>query len=147
MAPDGDFRALNAVRLLSKGENYTFGQSDSWWLWYKTNCFEVLIPALVSSFEKNSSEKIHYTRNNRTHQYSKKKWIITLVKNRSYNSSFRMGNEIRSYITKSIRWASGKKSWKHFRFAQNASANQLVQLLTVVKLKANLENGKSLGWN
>ena len=54
MAPDGEnFRGINAVRLLSKGEKYTLDKviADG----YNTYLafFEVLIPALIMSFEKN----------------------------------------------------------------------------------------------
>jgi hypothetical protein len=52
MAPDGEsFRGINAVRLLSKGEKYTLDKviADG----YETFYFEVLVPALISSFEKN----------------------------------------------------------------------------------------------
>lgn len=54
MAPDGEnFRGVNAVRILSKGTNYTLDKiiTDSYDT--KLSIFEVLIPALISSFEKN----------------------------------------------------------------------------------------------
>lgn len=54
MAPDGEnFRALNAVRLLSKGTNYTLDKVIADGYDTKLSIFEILIPALVSSFEKN----------------------------------------------------------------------------------------------
>jgi hypothetical protein len=61
MAPDGEnFRAINAVRLLSKGENYTLDViADGYDT--KLTAFEVLIPALILSFE-NNLRKILYTR-------------------------------------------------------------------------------------
>ncbi len=58
MAPDGEnFRALNAVRLLSKGENYTLDKIITDGYDTKLTAFEILIPALISSFEKNNLAK------------------------------------------------------------------------------------------
>jgi acyl-homoserine-lactone acylase len=54
MAPDGEsFRGVNAVRLLSKGNSYTIDTIIADGYDKKLSIFEVLIPALVSSFEKN----------------------------------------------------------------------------------------------
>lgn len=56
MAPDGEsFRGLNAVRLLSKGNNYTLDKVIADGYDNKLTAFEFLIPALISSFEKNIS--------------------------------------------------------------------------------------------
>lgn len=55
MAPDGEsFRGINAVRLLSKGENYTLDKVIADGYDTKLSIFEVLIPALIASFEKNT---------------------------------------------------------------------------------------------
>ncbi len=57
MAPDGEnFRGLNAVRVLSKGNGYTLDKVIS--AGYDTYLagFEKLVPALVNSFEKNISK-------------------------------------------------------------------------------------------
>ena len=54
MAPDGEsFRGLNAVRLLSKGSNYTLDKVIADGYDTKLTAFEFLIPALIASFEKN----------------------------------------------------------------------------------------------
>ena len=54
MAPDGEsFRGLNAVRLLSKGKDYTLDKVIADGYDTKLTAFEFLIPALVASFEKN----------------------------------------------------------------------------------------------
>jgi acyl-homoserine-lactone acylase len=54
MAPDGEnFRGINAVRILSKGENYTLDKIIADAYDTKLSAFEVLIPSLISSFEKN----------------------------------------------------------------------------------------------
>jgi acyl-homoserine lactone acylase PvdQ len=53
MAPDGEsFRGINAVRLLSKGEKYTLDKVIADGYDMKLSIFEVLVPALISSFEK-----------------------------------------------------------------------------------------------
>ena len=54
MAPDGEnFRGINAVRLLSKGNEYTLDKIIADGYDSKLSIFEVLLPALVASFEKN----------------------------------------------------------------------------------------------
>lgn len=54
MAPDGEnFRGINAVRLLSKGNSYTIDKIIEVGYDSKLSIFEVLVPALVASFEKN----------------------------------------------------------------------------------------------
>ena len=57
MAPDGEnFRGLNAVRLLSKSNNYTLDKVIADGYDTKLTAFEFLIPALIASFEKNISK-------------------------------------------------------------------------------------------
>ncbi|WP_158730006.1 MULTISPECIES: penicillin acylase family protein [unclassified Flavobacterium] len=54
MAPDGEnFRGLNAVRLLNKGNKYTLDRVIADGYDTKLTVFEFLIPALISNFEKN----------------------------------------------------------------------------------------------
>jgi acyl-homoserine lactone acylase PvdQ len=54
MAPDGEnFRAINAVRILSSGEGFTLDKTIAPGYDPTLTAFEVLVPALVSSFEKN----------------------------------------------------------------------------------------------
>lgn len=53
MAPDGEnFRGINAVRILSQGKDYTLDKIIADGYNTKLSIFEVLIPALVASFEK-----------------------------------------------------------------------------------------------
>lgn len=53
MAPDGEsFRGVNAVRLLSKGEKYTIDKIIEDGYDRKLSIFEVLIPALLKSFDQ-----------------------------------------------------------------------------------------------
>ena len=56
MAPDGEsFRGINAVRLLSKGSNYTLDKVIADGYDTKLSIFEVLIPSLIAVFEKNTN--------------------------------------------------------------------------------------------
>lgn len=53
MAPDGEnFRGINAVRILSQGKDYTLDKIIADGYNTKLSIFEVLVPALVASFEK-----------------------------------------------------------------------------------------------
>jgi acyl-homoserine-lactone acylase len=54
MAPDGEnFRAINAARLLSKGKAFTIDKTIAAGYDRTLTAFEILVPALVNSFEKN----------------------------------------------------------------------------------------------
>jgi len=54
MAPDGqNFRAINAARLLSNGSAFTLDKTIAAGYDLTLTAFEILVPALVSSFEKN----------------------------------------------------------------------------------------------
>ena len=56
MAPDGEnFRGINATRVLSSENKFTIDKTIAAGYNRKLSAFEVLIPALVSSFEKNVS--------------------------------------------------------------------------------------------
>lgn len=54
MAPDGEnFRGINAVRIFSKGDQYTLDKVIADGYDTKLSIFEILIPSLVAVFEKN----------------------------------------------------------------------------------------------
>ena len=54
MAPDGEnFRGINAVRVLSEGNNYTIDKVIKAGYDTRLAAFEVLVPALAKAFEKN----------------------------------------------------------------------------------------------
>jgi acyl-homoserine-lactone acylase len=137
MAPDGEnFRALNAVRLLSEGKNYTLDKVIADGYDRKLTAFEVLIPALILSFEKNNLAKDTL--------YKDLIEPINVLKNWDYYSS-----EKSVATTLALEWVikldpiiqrayveQGQidQVENTFLFAKNASVNQLVpQLLTVVK--------------
>ena len=55
MAPDGEnFRGVNAVRILSQGEKYTLDKVIASGYDTYLPAFEILIPSLIQSFEKNN---------------------------------------------------------------------------------------------
>jgi len=54
MAPDGEnFRGINAVRIFSKGDHYTLDKVIADGYDTKLSIFEILIPGLITVFEKN----------------------------------------------------------------------------------------------
>jgi acyl-homoserine-lactone acylase len=137
MAPDGEnFRALNAVRLLSKGENYTLDKIIADGYDTKLTAFEILIPALISSFEKNNLAK--------DTRYKDLIEPINVLKNWDYYS-----NEKSIATTLALEWVikldpiiqrayveQGQidQVTNTSLFAKNAGVNQLVpQLLSVVE--------------
>jgi acyl-homoserine lactone acylase PvdQ len=150
MAPDGEnFRAINAVRLLSKGENYTLDKVIADGYDTKLAAFEVLIPALISSFKKNNIAEDSL--------YKDLIEPIKILKNWGYYSS-----EKSVATTLAIEWAM-KLDSKLQRvyidqgeidqventkiFAQNASTDQLFpQLLDVVKELKNKFGKWEIPW-
>ena len=137
MAPDGEnFRGLNAVRILSKEKKYTLDKIIADGYDTKLSIFEVLVPALISSFEKNTNveDQIH------------KDLIdpITLLKNWDY---YAKQNSVAT--TLAIEWAfkldpiiqkvyidEGETDQVEntINFAKNAIPEQLLpQLLSVIK--------------
>ncbi|WP_264530735.1 penicillin acylase family protein [Flavobacterium sp. N502540] len=57
MAPDGEnFRGINAVRIFSKGSQYTLDKVIADGYDTKLSIFEILIPSLITVYEKNKTE-------------------------------------------------------------------------------------------
>ncbi|MFE3849170.1 penicillin acylase family protein [Flavobacterium sp. LB3P45] len=135
MAPDGEsFRGLNAVRLLSQGNNYTLDKVIADGYDTKLTAFEFLIPALVASFEKNISKE--------NPLYKELAEPITLLKNWDYYT-----NENSTATTLAIEWAykldpiiqkvyveEGEldQVQNTQNFAKNASPDQLIPQLQIV---------------
>jgi len=135
MAPDGEsFRGINAVRLLSKGEKYTLDKVIADGYDTKLSIFEVLIPALVSSFEKNIKTDDTL--------YTDLAEPITVLKNWDYYS-----NESSVATTLANEWAFKldpiiRKTYSNqgeldqvqntLNFAKNASPEQLLPQLQMV---------------
>ncbi|WP_166923638.1 penicillin acylase family protein [Flavobacterium poyangense] len=80
MAPDGEnFRGINAVRIFSKGEKYTLDKVISDGYDSKLSAFEILLPSLITVFEKNIKPT--------DPEYSDLIEPITLLKNWDYYAS------------------------------------------------------------
>ena len=93
MAPDGEnFRGVNAARVLSEGNKFTIDKTIAAGYDRKLSAFEILIPALVRSFEKNVSTADTL--------YSQLSEAIGLLKKWDYNSA---ENSIAT--TLAIEWA------------------------------------------
>lgn len=147
MAPDGEsFRGLNAVRLLSKGSNYTLDKVIADGYDTKLTAFEFLIPALVDSFEKNITKDSPI--------YTELLEPITVLKNWDYYANV---NSIAT--TLAIEWAyqldpiiqkvytnEGELDQvdKTKNFVKNATPDQLIPQLQLVvnKLKTNFSTWK-----
>ena len=135
MAPDGEsFRGLNAVRLLSQGNNYTLDKVIADGYDTKLTAFEFLIPALVASFEKNIGKE--------NPLYKELAEPIALLKNWDYYT-----NENSTATTLAIEWAykldpiiqkvyveEGELNQVQNtqNFAKNASPDQLIPQLQIV---------------
>ena len=135
MAPDGEsFRGLNAVRLLSQGNNYTLDKVIADGYDTKLTAFEFLIPALVASFEKNIGKE--------NPLYKELAEPIALLKNWDYYT-----NENSTATTLAIEWAykldpiiqkvyveEGEldQVQNTQNFAKNASPDQLIPQLQIV---------------
>jgi hypothetical protein len=129
MAPDGEsFRGINAVRLLSKGEKYTLDKVIADGYDMKLSIFEVLVPALISSFEKNIkaddalyadlAEPIAVLKN--WDYYAKENSVATTLAN---EWAFKLDPIIRKRTaTKELDQVENTRN-----FAQNASADQLLR--------------------
>ncbi|MBA2561987.1 MAG: penicillin acylase family protein, partial [Chitinophagaceae bacterium] len=93
MAPDGEnFRGINAVKVLSKGSNYTIDKIIAAGYDTYLSAFEILIPALVSVFEKNIS--------NTDSSYFQLSEPISVLKNWDYRA-----DEKSIATTLAIEWA------------------------------------------
>jgi acyl-homoserine-lactone acylase len=137
MAPDGEnFRGVNAVRIFSKGNNYTLDKVIADGYDTKLSIFEVLIPSLITVFEKNIKAT--------DPEYSDLIEPITLLKNWDY---YAKENSVAT--TLAVEWAYKldpiiQKAYidegepdqveNTKRFAQNATTSQLIpQLQSVLK--------------
>ncbi|WP_264524665.1 penicillin acylase family protein [Flavobacterium sp. N502536] len=137
MAPDGEnFRGVNAVRIFSKGNQYTLDKVIADGYDTKLSIFEILIPSLISVFEKNS--------NPTNPEYAELKEAISLLKNWDY---YAQENSVAT--TLAVEWAykldpiilkayidEGEPDQVENtkKFAKNATADQMLpQLQAVLK--------------
>ena len=141
MAPDGEnFRGINAVRVLSEENKYTIDKVIKAGYDKRLSAFEILVPALISSFEKNVRENDSL--------YNKLFEAISILKNWDYrcgeNSiattlAVEWGQKILPAIfrTKIIDDEEADQVDKAKYFATNAKSEELLQplLATINELK------------
>ena len=145
IAPDGEnFRALNAVRILSKGDKYTLDKViEDGYNTYLT-AFEVLIPPLTASFDKNIKPGDPL--------YNDLVEPISVLKNWDYYS-----NENSVATTLAIEWATklypiiqkvyinqgeSDQVENTKNFAKNATVDQLLPQLQMVVNELKTKFGK-----
>lgn len=145
MAPDGEnFRGVNAVRILSNQKEFTIDKVIAKGYDTYLAAFEILIPALVSSFEKNYSAGDTV--------YSQFKEPIALLKNWDFHSG-----EQSVATTLAIEWAQKlnpliqkvyidegetDQVTSTQKFAATASAEQLINPLSLVIKELTSKYGK-----
>jgi len=146
MAPDGEnFRGINAVRVLSDENKYTIDKVIKAGYDKRLSAFEILVPALISSFEKN-------VRGNDT-LYNKLYEVISVLRSWDYrcgeNSiattlAVEWGQRILPAIfrTKIIDDEEADQVDKAKYFAANAKPEELLQplLVTINDLKSKFGN-------
>ncbi len=137
MAPDGEnFRGVNAARVLSNENKFTIDKTITAGYDRKLSAFEILIPALVSSFEKNVLVTDSL--------YAQLAEAIQLLKNWDYYSAENsvattLAIEWAEKLTASIRRIYIDEGWDDQvtlvkKFAATATKNELLPpLLTVLK--------------
>ncbi|MBC5842506.1 penicillin acylase family protein [Flavobacterium sp. F-380] len=137
MAPDGEsFRGLNAVRLLSKGQKYTLDKIIADGYDTKLSIFEVLIPALLKSFDQEVA--------NGNTQYSNLKEPIAILREWNYYAAensvattlanewaFKLNSILRKTYTNE---GESDQVENTIAFAKNAKPTELLpQLQEVIK--------------
>ncbi|MBX9886604.1 MAG: penicillin acylase family protein [Flavobacteriaceae bacterium] len=137
MAPDGEsFRGLNAVRLLSKGQKYTLDKIIADGYDTKLSIFEVLIPALLKSFDQEVT--------NGNTQYSNLKEPIAILREWNYYAAensvattlanewaFKLNSILRKTYTNE---GESDQVENTIAFAKNAKPTELLpQLQEVIK--------------
>ena len=129
LAPDGEnFRGINAVRVLSEENKYTVDKVIKAGYDTRLSAFEILVPALIKSFEKNIS--LTDTLYNRLYE------VVTLLKKWDYRCAensvattlaVEWGEKISPYISQ-VKLPAGEDDdvSKTRQFADTASVNYLI---------------------
>lgn len=136
MAPDGEnFRGVNAVRLLSKEDQYSLDKIITDGYNTKLSAFEILIPSLIASFEKNTkpNEQLYADLLDpiailkKWDYYAKTNSIATTLAN---EWAFKLDPIIRK--TYSTEHGEPDQVENTTNFAKNATADQLLPPLQLV---------------
>jgi acyl-homoserine-lactone acylase len=144
MAPDGEnFRGINAVRIFSKGNQYTLDKVIADGYDTKLSIFEILIPSLITIFENNNNSK--------NPEYAELNEAISILKNWDY---YAKENSIATALA--VEWAykldpiilkayvdEGELDQVENtkKFAKNATANQMLPQLQAVLKELNSKWG------
>jgi acyl-homoserine-lactone acylase len=144
MAPDGEnFRGINAVRIFSKGNQYTLDKVIADGYDTKLSIFEILIPSLIIIFENNNNSK--------NPEYAELNEAISILKNWDY---YAKENSIATALA--VEWAykldpiilkayvdEGELDQVENtkKFAKNATANQMLPQLQAVLKELNSKWG------
>ncbi len=145
MAPDGEnFRGVNAARVLSIENKFTIDKTIAAGYDRKLSAMEILIPALVSSFEKNVSTTDSL--------YTQLAEPMELLKKWDYNSAENsvattLAIEWAEKLTASIRRIYIDEGWDDQitlvkRFAATATKNELLPPLLAVLKELKTKFGK-----
>lgn len=142
MAPDGEnFRGVNAVRIFSKGSQYTLDKVIADGYDTKLSIFEILIPSLITVYEKNKTA------------YPELNEVISILKNWDY---YAKENSVAT--TLAVEWAykldpiilkayvdEGEPDQVENtrKFATNATAVQMLPQLQLVLKELNSKWGTS----
>ncbi|CAA9196202.1 penicillin acylase family protein [Flavobacterium collinsii] len=146
MAPDGEnFRGINAVRIFSKGNQYTLDKVIADGYDTKLSIFEILIPSLITIFENNNNN------NSKNPEYAELNEAISILKNWDY---YAKENSIATALA--VEWAykldpiilkayvdEGELDQVENtkKFAKNATANQMLPQLQAVLKELNSKWG------
>ena len=145
MAPDGEnFRAVNAARVLSNENKFTLDKTITAGYDRKLSAFEILVPVLVSSFEKNVSATDYLYAQLAEPIQTLKKWDYYSAEN---SVATTLAIEWAEKLTESIRRIYIDEGWDDQvtlvkKFASTASLQELLPPLAEVIKELKTKFGK-----
>jgi len=150
MAPDGqNFRAINAIKILPEEKSYTIDKVIAKGYDTYLAAFEVLVPALIKSFDKISKEDSFYSQLIGPINILKK-WDYRCGENSVATTlSVNWGERIlpNIYSTKILKGEEGDQVTKTKKFAVTASAEELLQsFLSTIKYLENTFGKWNIPW-
>jgi acyl-homoserine-lactone acylase len=150
MAPDGqNFRAINAIKILPEEKSYTIDKVIAKGYDTYLAAFEVLVPALLKSFDKISKEDSLYSQLIEPINVLKK-WDYRCGENSVATTlAVNLGERIlrRIYSTEIARGEENDQVTKTKKFAATASADELLQpFLSTIKYLENTFGRWKIQW-